>query len=68
MYKSSRRGRPAVPIQFSPKCLILQYLYNLSDPALEDALIDRVSFQNFLGIDFERDIPDFTTLWRSGSA
>lgn len=64
MYKSSRRGRPTVPIQFSLKCLILQYLYNLSDPALEDALIDRFSFQRFLGISFETDIPDFSTIWR----
>jgi len=34
VYKSSRRGRPGIPVQFSLKCLILQYLYNLSDPAL----------------------------------
>lgn len=64
IYKPSRRGRPTIPIQFSLKCLILQYLYNLSDPALEDALIDRFSFQRFLGISFENDIPDFTTIWR----
>jgi IS5 family transposase len=64
MYKPSRRGRPTIPIQFSLKCLILQYLYNLSDPALEDALIDRFSFQRFLGISFETDIPDFSTIWR----
>lgn len=64
MYKDSRRGRPSIPIQFSLKCLILQYLYNLSDPALEDALIDRMSFQRFLKIGFDTDIPDFSTLWR----
>jgi IS5 family transposase len=64
MYKASRRGRPTIPIQFSLKCLILQYLYNLSDPALEDALVDRLSFQRFLGISFESEIPDFTTIWR----
>ena len=64
MYKSSRRGRPTLPIVFSLKCLILQYMYNLSDPALEDALIDRLSFQRFLGISFDSEIPDFTTIWR----
>ena len=64
MYKDSRRGRPTFPIIFSLKCLILQYLYNLSDPALEDALIDRLSFQRFLGNSFDSDIPDFTTIWR----
>jgi len=64
MYKDTNRGRPSFPIKFALKCLILQYLYNLSDPALEDALIDRLSFQRFLGISFDTDIPDFTTIWR----
>ena len=64
MYKETNRGRPSFPIIFALKCLILQYLYNLSDPALEDALIDRLSFQRFLGISFDTEIPDFTTIWR----
>jgi transposase, IS5 family len=64
MYKDSKRGRPSLPIIFALKCLVLQYLYNLSDPALEDALIDRLSFQRFLGISFDTEIPDFTTIWR----
>jgi IS5 family transposase len=64
LYKDSKRGRPTIPIEFSLKCLFLQYLYGLSDPALEDALIDRFSFQRFLGISFETEIPDFSTIWR----
>ena len=64
MYKDTNRGRPSLPIIFALKCLVLQYLYNLSDPALEDALIDRLSFQRFLGISFDTEIPDFTTVWR----
>jgi IS5 family transposase len=64
MYKDTNRGRPSLPIVFGLKCLILQYLYNLSDPALEDALIDRLSFQRFLGISFDTEVPDFTTIWR----
>ena len=64
IYKKSRRGRPTIPIVFLIKCLILQYLYNLSDPALEDALIDRLSFQKFVGLSFEEEIPDFTTIWK----
>lgn len=64
VFKKSKRGRPSIPIIYSLKCLILQYLYNLSDPQLEDALIDRLSFQRFLGISFEEEIPDFTTIWR----
>ena len=64
MYKDSKRGRPSLPIIVALKCLVLQYLYNLSDPALEDALIDRLSFQRFLGISFDTELPDFTTIWR----
>ncbi len=64
MFKKSKRGRPTVPIIYSLKCLIVQYLYDLSDPQLEDSLIDRLSFQRFLGISFEEEIPDFTTIWR----
>jgi len=64
IYKKSNRGRPSIPIIYLLKCLFLQYLYGLSDPQLEDALIDRLSFQRFLGISFEEEIPDFTTIWR----
>ena len=64
MYKDSKRGRPSLPIVVALKCLVLQYLYNLSDPALEDALIDRMSFQRFLNISFDTELPDFTTIWR----
>ena len=64
MFKKSKRGRPTIPIIYSLKCLVLQYLYDLSDPQLEDYLIDRLSFQRFLGISFEEEIPDFTTIWR----
>lgn len=64
LFKKSNRGRPTIPIIFSLKCLFLQFLYGLGDPALEDALIDRLSFQRFLGIGFDEDIPDFSTIWR----
>lgn len=64
VFKDSKRGRPTTPIEFSVKCLFLQYLYDLSDPGLEDALIDRLSFQKFLGLSFDTEIPDFTTIWR----
>ena len=64
MFKKSKRGRPTTPIIFSLKCLFIQFLYGLSEPALEDALIDRLSFQRFLGISFDKEIPDFTTIWK----
>jgi IS5 family transposase len=64
LYKQSNMGKPSLPIVVALKCLILQYLYNLSDPALEDALIDRLSFQRFTGITFDTEVPDYTTIWR----
>jgi IS5 family transposase len=64
MFKKSNRGRPTTPIIFSLKCLFIQFLYGLSEPGLEDALIDRLSFQRFLGISFDEEIPDFTTIWK----
>ena len=64
LFKQSKRGRPTTPIIFSLKCLFIQFLYGLSEPALEDALIDRLSFQRFLGISFDEEIPDFTTIWK----
>lgn len=64
MYKRTTTGHPSVPIVTALKCLVLQYLYDLSDPALEDALIDRLSFQRFTGISFESEIPDYSTIWR----
>jgi len=45
------------------KCLVIQYLYDLSDSALEDTLIDRLSFQRFIGLNFENEIPDYSTVW-----
>lgn len=43
--------------------LFLQYTFNLSDEELEDQLIDRLSFQQFVGLNFDQEIPDFTTIW-----
>ena len=64
LYKPSKRGRPSKPIIYMLKIIFLQYLYNLSDPGLEDALIDRLSFQRFVGLRFDDEIPDFSTIWR----
>ena len=60
----SRGGRKPIPVLIKAKMLFVQYLYNLSDPELEDQLYDRLSFQRFVGLDFSQQIPDFTTLWR----
>jgi IS5 family transposase len=46
------------------KALLLQRLYALSDPQLEEALLDRVSFRRFCGFTGEEGAPDETTLCR----
>ncbi len=46
------------------KALYLASLYDLSDPALEEALIDRVSFRLFCGFLLDEGTPDETTLCR----
>lgn len=61
---TSKGGRKPLPFEWKVKMLFLQYAYNLSDPELEDQLIDRLSFQRFVGINLDEEIPDFTTLWR----
>jgi IS5 family transposase len=44
--------------------LFLQRLYQLSDPQLEDHLIDRLSFRRFAGLPLDQRVPDFSTFWR----
>ncbi len=57
-------GAPHKDLLVKVKMLFLQYLYNLSDPELEDQVNDRLSFQKFIGIGFRTTIPDYTTIWR----
>ena len=62
--KSGKGGRPRKDPMWMIKAIFLQHLFNLSDPQLEDQLIDRLSFQRFTGINLDQEIPDFTTFWR----
>lgn len=62
--KSGKGGRPRKNPMWMIKAIFLQHLFNLSDPQLEDQLIDRLSFQRFTGINLDQEIPDFTTFWR----
>ena len=57
-------GRPRKEILMMCKILFIQYLYNLSDPELEDQLNDRLSFQRFAGISLDTTVPDHSTIWR----
>jgi IS5 family transposase len=57
-------GQPRKPVRWMIRGLFLQYLYQLSDPQLEDQLIDRLSFRRFVGLPLDQSVPDFSTFWR----
>lgn len=60
---SSRGGRPPYPLQTMLRIHLLQQWYDLSDPAMEDALIEVPTMRRFAGIDMISDrIPDETTI------
>jgi IS5 family transposase len=57
-------GRPPYPTAVLLKIVVLQQLYgNLSDEQMEYALLDRLSWQHFIGMADQRDLPDARTLW-----
>jgi transposase, IS5 family len=58
------KGEPSFPQLMMFKVLLLQRWYGLSDPAMEDALFDRLSFQRFAGLSLEDETPDHSTIWR----
>lgn len=57
-------GRPPFDALAMLKALYLQRLYDLSDPELEGALLDRLSFRKFCGFALEDPTPDETTILR----
>jgi transposase, IS5 family len=57
-------GRPPYRALAMLKALYLQRLYDLSDPGLEEALLDRLSFRLFCGFALEDRTPDETTILR----
>jgi IS5 family transposase len=62
-YQVAGTGRPKTEIELLLRLHCLQLWYNLSDPGLEDAVHDRLSFQRFLGLDpLQRRVPDETTV------
>src|ERR1700728_4359191 len=58
------KGEPSYPPLAMFKVLLLQRWYGLSDPAMEAALFDRISFLRFAGFSSEDETPDHTTIWR----
>lgn len=63
-YKSNL-GRAPYDLELMLRIHFLQLWHNLSDPAMEEALYDRLSFQKFLGFDcFGGEIPDESSICR----
>ena len=62
--RPGRRGAPPFPPLLMFKALLLQQWYGLSDPGLEEALCDRLSFRRFVGLSADQAGPDHSTLWR----
>lgn len=57
-------GAPGYPVGVLLRALLLQQWYSLSDPELEEALADRLSFRRFVGLALDEAVPDHSTLWR----
>lgn len=58
-----RGGRPPYPTEVMVRILLIQQLFNLSDEQMEFQLLDRLSFQRFVGLRQSSQIPDRTTIW-----
>jgi transposase, IS5 family len=61
--KAAGPGRPPVGIERMLRLHCLQQWFNLSDPAVEEALYDSRAMRQFVGIDLGREpVPDETTI------
>jgi IS5 family transposase len=59
----ARGGRPPVGLERMLRMYFLAHWFNLSDPALEEALYDSQAMREFVGIDLGREpVPDETTV------
>ena len=62
VYPKAGNGRPPVGLERMLRIYFLQNWFNLSDPAVEEALYDSLSMREFVGIDLGREgAPDETT-------
>lgn len=65
VYPKAGQGRPPVGLERMLRIYFLQQWFNLSDPAVEEALYDSVAMRRFVGIDLGLEpVPDETTVCR----
>ena len=61
----AKGGRPPFAVQTMLRIHFLQQWFNLSDPAMEEALYDMALFREFVGLDAGEDnLPDESTILR----
>src|SRR5215831_18509847 len=64
-YPQPGNGRPPIGVERMLRIYFLQQWFNLSDPAVEEALYDSAAMRDFVGIDLGREpAPDETTVCR----
>jgi len=61
-YSAGRVGRKPYPLKVMLRVHVMQLLYNLSDPAMEDALYEIESMRRFAGLRLSDNLPDETTI------
>ena len=62
-YPKPGNGRPPVGVERMLRIYFLQQWFNLSDPAVEEALYDSAALRQFVGIDLGCEpVPDETTV------
>lgn len=59
---SARGGRPNIPAVVMLKITLMQRWFGLSDPAMEEAILDRLSFRRFLGLGTADGTVDHATI------
>jgi len=61
--KGKGAGRPPIGVERMLRIHFLQHWFNLSDPAVEEALYDSRAMRRFVGIDLGKEpVPDETTI------
>lgn len=61
-YPKGKGGRPPYPLTVMLRVHCMQLFYNLSDPAMEDALYEIESMRRFAGLRLSGSLPDETTI------
>jgi IS5 family transposase len=62
-YPKPGNGRPPIGVERTLRLYFLQHWFDLSDPAVEDAVYDSQAMRRFVGIDLgQQPMPDETTV------